>query len=108
MLLALFLELNASKAEKVLMENVQDRLNTIRRQADGRSRGIQINTTLYRNIVKRMQAFGLIQMEIMSTRIIDNVFLQTSIYSDEIVNAFGDHAYVLNVARFNPALGELF
>jgi len=55
-----------------------------------------------------MQAFGLIQMEIMSTRIIDNVFLQTSIYSDEIVNAFGDHNYVLNVARFNPALGELF
>jgi hypothetical protein len=40
MLLALYLELNASKAEKVLMENVQDRLNTIRRQADGRSRGI--------------------------------------------------------------------
>ena len=80
MLLALFLELRTTKSEKVLMEDVQDRINTIRNQAEQRSRQNHINTNLFRQIVKRMQAFGLISMEIMNTRITDNVFLQTSIY----------------------------
>lgn len=75
MLLALFLEINANRVEKVLIDNVQDRINTIRRQAFGVGRTVPIKTSLFREIVKRMQAFGLITMEIMPQRFIDNVFL---------------------------------
>jgi hypothetical protein len=48
MLIALYLELRTSNQERVLMETVQDRLNTIRAQADMRGRVGQINTSLYR------------------------------------------------------------
>ena len=88
MLLALFLEMNCNNVEKVLMDTVQDRANVIRYQADRIGKQIPIKSSLFREIVKRMQAFGLVNMEIMPQRITDNVFLQTTIYEDEIVNAF--------------------
>jgi len=107
MLVALFIELKQSNAEKVLMEDVQDRMNTIRGHAAKRSRAELINTSLFRQIVKRMQAFGLVTMEIMPMRITDNVFLQTTIYEDEIITAFGQIDYFRNVAEKNHLLGEM-
>lgn len=107
MLLALFLEINANRVEKVLIDNVQDRINTIRRQAFGVGRTVPIKTSLFREIVKRMQAFGLITMEIMPQRFIDNVFLQTTIFEDEIVNGFQDFDFVRIIANSNPILSAL-
>jgi|LakMenE01Jun11ns_1017448.scaffolds.fasta_scaffold9367947_1 hypothetical protein len=93
MLLALYIELNTNKIEKVSIDNVQDRLNILRGQACGyRCEGIK--TSIFREITKRMQAFGLITMEILTQRIQDDVHLQTAIYEDEIVNAFKKVDYV--------------
>jgi len=107
MLLALFIELNTNKIEKVSIDNVQDRLNTLRRQTCG-FKCKPINTSLFREIVKRMQAFGLITMEILTQRIQDDVHLQTAIYEDEIVNAFKKVDYVREISNFNQTLKSLF
>jgi hypothetical protein len=47
-------------------------------------------------------------MEIMANRIIDNVFLQTSLYEDELVTAFKDLSFVKIIAECNQALKEKF
>lgn len=83
------------------MEDVQDRMNTIRGHAAGKSKGLMINTSLFRQIVKRMQAFGLVTLEIMSMRITDNVFLQTTIYEDEVITAFGRLDFFRQVCERN-------
>jgi hypothetical protein len=106
MLFALYLTLKSKNAEKVLLEDVQDRINTLRKQID---QWVQpIHTSLFRQIVKRLQAFGLVSMEIMPNRIIDNVFLQTSLYEDELVTAFKELEYVKVIAEKNQALKDIF
>lgn len=47
-------------------------------------------------------------MEIMTNRIIDNVFLQTSLYEDELVTAFKDVNYVRIISEKNQGLKEIF
>ena len=62
-IIALFLELQSNKIEKALIDKVQDRMNSLRVHLNNRC---EIKTSMFREIVKRMQAIGLISMEIMS------------------------------------------
>ena len=57
--LALYNEIKCQRAEKVLLDDVQDRCSTILKRLMWGSR---MQTGVFREIVKRLQAFGLIQM----------------------------------------------
>ena len=54
-----------------------------------------------------MQAFGLVTMEIMPMRITENVYLQTTIYEDEIITAFGQMPFFRQVCDRNQTLKDL-
>ena len=45
-------------------------------------------TTMFREIIKRLQAFGLINLIVESSKITDNCHLQLFVYFDEMRNAF--------------------
>ena len=45
-------------------------------------------TTIFREIVKRLQAFGLINLMVESHKLVDNTTIQLYIYFDELRNAF--------------------
>lgn len=105
-ILALYNELTSSKCEKVLMDDVQDRCNVILKQVLGWQAKVQ--THIFREIVKRLQAFGIVNMQIEHQKITDNVHLQLGVYKDDIVNGFKLKDYVLKVALAFPILKELF
>jgi Cdc6-like AAA superfamily ATPase len=112
--ISLFLELKSSKQSKVLMDRVQDRCETLlaklmdcslheRKQLEIGDDGEKLecktfyydtnwnkcifSTTIYREIVKRLQAFGLINL-IVENKITDNTHLTLFVYFDELRNAF--------------------
>jgi len=124
-ILALWLELKANKSEKVLMEKVQDRCEAIllhmqqdfrnnrklppNPTQDGPTDMIKesevktyenwntsiLTTTMFREIVKRLQAFGLINLIVESNKITENCHLQIYAYFDELKNAFcNDEIYL--------------
>jgi len=45
-------------------------------------------TSMYREIIKRLQAFGLINLIVETSKITDNSYLQLFVYFDEMRNAF--------------------
>ena len=52
---------------------------------------MKFTTTTFREIVKKLQAFGLINIMIEQHKLTDNTFIQLFIYFDELKNAFEDH-----------------
>jgi hypothetical protein len=95
-ILALHHELHVSKSERVNLDNVHDRCNAILRQVLGWSSKIQTN--IFREIIKRLQAFGLVNLTIEHCKITENVHLQLMVFGDELVTAFKDKDYVIKVA----------
>ena len=70
--------------------------------------GAKVQTSIFCEVIKRMQAFGLIKMQVERTKITDNVHLQLGIYKDDIANGFKDKDYVHKVAASFQLLGDLF
>jgi hypothetical protein len=85
-LFALYNEMLVKKTDKVLLDDVQDKVNFIMTAAFYRQASLKTN--VFHEIVKRLQAFGLIAMEIMNSRLVDNVHLRIQIFEDEIKNGF--------------------
>ena len=108
MLLSLFCVLSSQKAEKVLLDHVQDRCNYFLRSV---LRYPGLKSSIFREIVKRLQAFGLVNLQIEHSKITDNVFLQLHIFNDEFVTAFKGakgYEYVQEMAETYAPLKELF
>ena len=107
-LLSIFSVLRSQKAEKVLLDKVHDQCNyflrTILRY------GI-IKSSVFREIVKRLQAFGLVSLQIEHQKLTDNVHLQLLIFNDELATAYKEiksYDYVQTLAESYGPLKELF
>lgn len=72
-ILALHHELQVSRSERVNLDNVHDRVNAILRQVLGWSSKMQTN--VLKEIIKRLQAFGLMNLTIEHGKITENVHL---------------------------------
>lgn len=48
--------------------------------------------------MKRLQAFGLVNLEIDHSKIVSNVHLQLMIFADEIVGAYKQTDFVLKIS----------
>lgn len=112
-IISLFLELKSSKQSKVLMDRVQDRCETLLAKLTDSALHVRkvlenaegekleqktfyyetnwhhciFSTSIFREIVKRLQAFGLINL-IVENKITDNSHLTLFVYFDELRNAF--------------------
>lgn len=85
MILALYDQLSRFKSEKVFIDDLQGRCQSILRDIGWQAK---FQTHIFREIVKRLQAFGLVSMQIEHNKISDNVHLQLNVYKDDIVNGF--------------------
>ena len=88
-LMAIHLEFLISKAEKVLLDRVQDRCDNMLAQLNwfgSSSTGSvshskkQIPSNTFREIVKRLQSFGLLNISVESGKIAENVHVQLFVY----------------------------
>ena len=66
-----------------------------------------IQSALFREIVKRLQAFGIITLQI-ENRIIDNCYLQLNVFDDELVTGFLDNPMAVKIAQKSEHLREAF
>ena len=64
-------------------------------------------TAIFREIVKRMQAFGLIALTV-ENRICDNIFLQLHVFDDELVTGFLEKEEARKIAERFEHLKEAF
>lgn len=83
-ILALHLELKAQGAERVLLDKVLVKTSGLYKKLQMKS----LTSSVFREIVKRLQAFGLVNMQIEANKITDNVFLQLNVFDDELVTGF--------------------
>ena len=67
-----------------------------------------LKTSVFREIVKRMQAFGLLNLQIDSSKITDNVFLHLNVFDDELVTGFLEKEEALKIASKYEHLNEAF
>jgi len=70
-----------------------------------------MQSSLFLQICKRLQAFGIISLQIEHHKIVDNVHLQLQVFKDELVSAWGtnkEFEYVKDVALHLNAIKELF
>jgi Cdc6-like AAA superfamily ATPase len=114
-ILSLFDQLKRRKSDKVLIEDLQQGTYQLLQQVRW---GARFQTHTFREIVKRLQAFGLLQMHIEHHKITENVALSLAIYPDDIVNGLSAHPVKDKEARLleelnkvmvsSPALHELF
>lgn len=72
-IIAIYLELNAQKVEKVLFDKVQDRCDNMLKVLDWKEKNIP--SAVYRESVKRLHCFGLINMIVESNKLVENVHL---------------------------------
>ena len=49
---------------------------------------VGLTSSVFREIVKRMQAFGLVNLQIENNKITDNIFLQLHVFDDELISGF--------------------
>jgi len=109
LILALHDQLSRFKSEKVLIDDLQARCQAILRDIGWQAK---FQTHIFREIVKRLQAFGLVSMQIEHNKISDNVHLQLSVYKDDIVNGFSsDNASCKDIEKIMEAsvpIKELF
>ena len=103
-LLALHLELKAQGAERVLMDAVLRKTNYL----FGVQQMTGLNSSVFREIVKRLQAFGLLTLQIESSKITENVFLQLNVFDDELVTGFLEKEEALKIASRYEHLNEAF
>ena len=106
--MAIYIESLVTKNEKVNLDKVQDRCDNMLQQLNwfGKSassnnnqlslsnkRNQQIPSNTFREIVKRLQSFGILNMSIDTSagKITENVFCQMILYHDEINAAFEEH-----------------
>jgi len=86
---------------KRILDEHQEDLNQLGGQIDSEMKtpvkryatwkNVKFTTSIFRDIVKRLQAFGLINLIVETCYITDNVHLQCFLYDDEIKNAFEHH-----------------
>ena len=88
-LIAIYLEYLVTKTEKVLIDKVQDRCDIMLQQLDWNVKVLPSNT--FREIVKRLQSFGILNLIIENSKVTDNVFLQLFLYQDEINKTYENH-----------------
>ena len=69
---------------------------------------VRVQTSTFCEVIKRLQAFGLVKMQVERSKITDNVHLQLGVYKDDIANGFKDKDYVHMVAAGFAPLRELF
>lgn len=72
-ILAIYIELQQKGSERVALDDVQDRYNIITRQT--LTWGAKVQTNIFCEVIKRLQAFGLIKMQVDRAKITDNVHL---------------------------------
>ena len=58
--------------------------------------------------MKRLQAFGLVNLEIDHSKIVSNVHLQLMVFADEIVASYKETDFVLKISNFFEPLREIF
>ena len=69
---------------------------------------VGLTSSVFREIVKRLQAFGLVNMQIEMNKITDNVFLQLQVFDDELVTGFIDKEEARKIASKYEHLNEAF
>ena len=106
--MAIYVEQVVTKSEKVLLDKVQDRCDNMLNQLNwfgasttsngqislsNKRNNKQIPQGTFREIVKRLQSFGIltVTVETAGGKITDNVFTQLVIYHDEITAAFEEN-----------------
>ena len=50
-----------------------------------------ISTNMFKEIIKRLQSFGILNVIIDSSKITDNIFVQLFLYHDEITSTYENH-----------------
>ena len=83
--LALLSELISQKKEKILLDDVLDRFNSMQAILSG----ARVQGHMFREMVKRLQAFGIVLMQIEHSKICENVHLQLNVYNDDVVSGLG-------------------
>lgn len=114
--MGIYLEFLISKSEKVLLDRVQDRCDTMLNQLSFFGQSTALPPTLesyfnagsvhqpiqlrrlqylpsntFREIVKRLQSFGILNVTVDNSRLTENVHCQLFVYHDEITAAFEHH-----------------
>lgn len=102
-ILALHMELKSQGAERVLLDKTHNRVHTL----FSRMQQTTLTSSVFREIVKRMQAFGLLNLQI-ENKIVDNVFLQLNVFDDELVSGFIDKQQAIDIAQMYEPLKEAF
>lgn len=88
--LAIYLEQLTKKSEKIPLNAVQDRCDTMLKNLN--YPGItNISSNMFKEIVKRLQSFGILNVIIENSKITDNIFLQLFLYHDEITSTYEEH-----------------
>ena len=103
-IIALSLELKSQGAERVLLDRVYKKANYV----FFTQKMIGFTSSIFREIVKRLQAFGLVNLQIENSKITDNVFLQLNVFDDELVSGFIDKQEALKIAANYEHLNEAF
>ena len=103
-ILALHLELKAQCAERVLLDKVHRKTNYLY----SNQQMIGLTSSVFREVVKRLQAFGLVNMQIETNKITDNVFLQLQVFDDELVTGFLHKEEARKIASKFEHLNEAF
>lgn len=87
--IAIYLELLIRKSEKVLIDSVYQRCQTMITTL-GWDLGNQriFTSNVFKEIVKRLHSFGLVSITVENNKIADNIHLQLFVYQDEIMQAF--------------------
>jgi hypothetical protein len=69
-----------------------------------------MSTSLFQSVVKRLQAFGLLQMTISDYRLTENVFIASKVEKDDLVAGFLDSPIVKQICglKVMPILVDLF
>ena len=67
-----------------------------------------MQSSLFLQIVKRLQAFGVLSLQIEHHKIVDNTHLQLQVFKDELVSAFKKMDFVKKVVMHLNSLKELF
>ena len=88
----------------MLLDKVMRRANYL----FGQQQMTGLPSSIFREIVKRLQAFGLIGLHIETNKIVDNVFLSLQVFDDELVTGFIDNEEAKLIAAKYEHLNEAF
>lgn len=102
--LAFYLEQLVTKSEKNLLDRIQDRCDTMLTKLNWfggtstgsvsllqRRGGSVLSANAFREIIKRLQSFGVIAVTVESSKLTDNVYGQLVFFLDEVTAAYEQH-----------------